>query len=86
MLRAELGGFANFDLPDGGLAFWLRFADQKLLDRIEARAPDHKVWIAPSHSYVAEPGIARGLRFGFASLNEREALDAIRRVRASAGG
>jgi GntR family transcriptional regulator/MocR family aminotransferase len=86
MLGAELGGLANFDLPDGGLAFWLRFADQKLLDRIEARAPDHKVWIAPSHSYVAEPGIARGLRFGFASLNEREALDAIKRVRAAATG
>jgi GntR family transcriptional regulator/MocR family aminotransferase len=86
MLGAELGGVANFDLPDGGLAFWLRFPDQALLDRIEARAPDHKVWIAPSHSYVAEPGIARGLRFGFASLNEREALDAIRRVRAAATG
>lgn len=86
MLEAELGGLANFDMPDGGLAFWLRFPDQSVLDRIEARAPEHKVWVAPSHSYVAEPGVARGLRFGFASLNEREALDAIRRVRAAGTG
>ncbi len=83
-LSTELGGFADFDMPDGGLAFWLRFSDQDLLDRIEARAPEHKVWIAPSHSYVAQPGIQRGLRFGFASLNEREALEAIRRVKAAA--
>jgi GntR family transcriptional regulator/MocR family aminotransferase len=83
-LSSELAGLAEFDMPDGGLAFWLRFPDQQLLDRIEARAPDLKVWIAPSHSYVAQPGIARGLRFGFASLNEREALEAIRRVKAAA--
>ena len=83
-LATELAGLANFDMPDGGLAFWLRFPDQQLLDRIEARAPAHKVWIAPSHSYVAQPGIARGLRFGFASLNEREALEALRRVKAAA--
>lgn len=83
-LGAELGGIANFDMPDGGLAFWLRFLDQRLLDRIEARAPSHKVWIAPSHSYVAQPDIPRGLRLGFASLNEREAVDAIKRVKAAA--
>ena len=83
-LSAELGGWVNYDMPDGGLAFWLRFPDQQLLDHIEARAPEFKIWIAPSHSYVAQPGIARGLRFGFASLNEREALEAIRRVKAAA--
>jgi GntR family transcriptional regulator/MocR family aminotransferase len=84
-LESELGGLASFDMPDGGLAFWLRFEDQRLLDRIEARAPQFKVWIAPSHSYVAQPGIVRGLRFGFASLNEREALEALRRIKAAAG-
>lgn len=84
VLSSALGGLVNFDMPDGGLAFWLRFPDQGLLDRIEARAPEHNLWIAPSHSYVAQPGVARGLRFGFASLNEREAVEAIRRVEAAA--
>jgi GntR family transcriptional regulator/MocR family aminotransferase len=83
-LATELGELANFDLPDGGLAFWLRFPDQQLLDHVEARAPAFKVWIASSQSYVAQPGIPRGLRLGFASLNEREALEAIRRVKAAA--
>lgn len=83
MLADELGGLADFDVPDGGLAFWLRFHDQDLLDRIEAGAPSQQLWVAPSQSFVAQPGAARGLRLGFASLNEPEAREAIRRLRAA---
>lgn len=83
-LREELGDIAEFDMPDGGLAFWLRFRDQALLDRIETRAPELALWLASSHSYLAKPGVARGLRLGFASLNEDEARDGIRRLREAA--
>lgn len=68
-------------MPDGGLAFWVRFRDQELLDRIDAKAASKQLWVAPSRSFVAQPGVQRGLRLGFASLNEREAREAIRRLR-----
>ena len=85
MLTDELGELADFDMPDGWLAFWLRFRDQELLEWIEARAPGQHLWVAPSGSFIAQPGATRGLRLGFASLNEREAREAIRRLRVAAG-
>ena len=67
-LTAELEDLADFAVPGGGLAFWLRFRNLKALDRIEARALDAGIWIAPSRSYITRPDAARGLRLGFASL------------------
>lgn len=83
-LGNELGDIADFDLPNGGLAFWLRFRDPAVLDRIEAQAPGLGLWLAPSHSFLAQPDASRGLRLGFASLTEAEAREGIRRLRAAA--
>lgn len=85
-LTEEFGELADFAMPGGGLAFWLRFRDQGLLDRIEQRAPGQQLWVASSRSYVAQSGVERGLRLGFASLNEQEAREAIRRLRIAATG
>jgi GntR family transcriptional regulator / MocR family aminotransferase len=84
-LTEQLAGMADFAIPDGGLAFWVRFRNLKALDRIEARALGLGVWIAPSRSYITRPDAARGLRLGFASLNEQEAREGIRRLRSAAG-
>ncbi|HEY6643211.1 hypothetical protein [Povalibacter sp.] len=35
-------------------------------------------------SFAAQVNVARGLRLGFASLNEREAKEALRRLRVAA--
>jgi GntR family transcriptional regulator/MocR family aminotransferase len=83
-LAEELGGLADFEVPDGGLAFWVRFRNLKALDRIESRALASGVWIAPSRSYITRPDAARGLRLGFASLTEEEAREGVRRLRAAA--
>ena len=84
-LSEQLADMADFDIPDGGLAFWLRFHNLKALDRIEARALGLGVWIAPSRSYITRSDAPRGLRLGFASLTEQEARDGIQRLRAAAG-
>ena len=84
MLAEELGGLADFEVPDGGLAFWVRFRNLKALDRIESRALASRVWIAPSRSYITRPDAVRGLRLGFASLTEQEAREGVRRLRAAA--
>src|SRR5207245_2093955 len=82
-LTELLAALADFDIPDGGLAFWLRFRNLKALDRIEARALGLGVWVAPSRSFVARADAPRGLRLGFASLTEQEAREGIRRLRAA---
>ena len=75
-------------MPDGGLAFWLRFNNLKALERIESRAAGLGVWVAPSKSFMArkDKDAPRGLRLGFASVTEPEARDGIRRLRTAASG
>lgn len=75
-LRARFRDGAAFDLPDGGLAFWLRFPGLDL-DAMEARAGDAGLRFASSRSYMARDDAPRGLRIGFASLDAAEASRAI---------
>jgi len=77
-----LGDLVDYDLPQGGLAFWLRFRTD--LDRIEARMRALGLRFAPSRSFMARDGATRGLRIGFASLTPEEAHGAIRMLRAAA--
>ena len=76
-LDETLGGLLDYRMPDGGLAFWLRFRDTATLDRIETRAPALGLSFASSHSYTADDSAERGLRLGFASLDEEEARDVL---------
>lgn len=72
-LRRHLENVADFDLPSGGLAFWLRFREEALLDRIDKHAETAALRFAPSTYFATPPSRQRGLRLGFASLDEREA-------------
>jgi GntR family transcriptional regulator/MocR family aminotransferase len=63
-LDDELGGIADYRMPGGGLAFWLRFPDSALLDRIEARAPALGVRFADSRSFAASEDAERGAGVG----------------------
>lgn len=83
-LDRRLGGLVDYQTPDGGLAFWLRFPDPAVLDRIDRRGAEVGLRFAPPDSYAMAPGKARGLRLGFASLNEAEADEAIARLRQAA--
>jgi GntR family transcriptional regulator/MocR family aminotransferase len=73
-----LGDIAQFRMPDGGLAFWLTFANIADLDRLEANLPALGVRMADSRSFAAGKSTLRGLRIGFASLSEEEARSALR--------
>jgi GntR family transcriptional regulator/MocR family aminotransferase len=76
-LRDQLGDQADIRVPDGGLAFWLRFPDAALLDRIEQAAPALGLRFADSRSFATSLDAERGLRLGFASATEAEARAAI---------
>ncbi|AIT80804.1 PLP-dependent aminotransferase family protein [Novosphingobium pentaromativorans] len=75
LLHEHLGEHCSFAVPDGGLAFWLRFSGD--LDLIEARAREQGLRFASHRSFMARDTAAKGMRLGFASLNEAEAERAI---------
>lgn len=83
-LRDTFGHKVQFDLPNGGLAFWLRFPGRSL-DEIEARAHALDLRFATSRSFMASDDAERGLRIGFASLNEDEAQRAVAALAAAVG-
>lgn len=83
-LRRHLSDVADFDLPSGGLAFWLRFRDETLFDRIDKHAETAALRFAPSTYFATPPSRQRGLRLGFASLDEREADRALGLLREAA--
>jgi len=74
-LERALGARARFQMPAGGLAFWLHFDDD--LDQIEERAISAGLRFASSRSFMTRNDAPRGLRIGFASLDEAEAHAAI---------
>jgi GntR family transcriptional regulator/MocR family aminotransferase len=80
-LHRHLADIADFAMPDGGLAYWVRFRDETMLDRIDAEAENLALSLAPSTSFAIAPSRDRGLRLGFASLNEQEAERALGRLR-----
>jgi GntR family transcriptional regulator/MocR family aminotransferase len=84
-LDETLGALIDYRIPDGGLAFWLRFHDPEALDRIEAQAPGLGLSFASSHSYAVDDSAERGLRLGFASLDEGEARAVLQALRNCTG-
>lgn len=81
LLDAQLGKWADFRTPDGGLAFWLTFNDASRLDRLEAQAGTIGLRLLPSRSFSALADGPRGLRFGFASMNLQELRLTVERLR-----
>lgn len=78
-----LGEIAEYRMPDGGLAFWLRFdAD---LNQMEKRAAAMGLRFASSRSFMTRPEAPPGLRVGFGSLNDHEARQALGALREAAG-
>ncbi|MBT0668025.1 PLP-dependent aminotransferase family protein [Novosphingobium profundi] len=84
LLEEELAGAAQFTLPDGGLAFWVRFAGD--LDAIEERARAAGLRFASHRSFMSRESAQKGLRLGFASLDASEARRAIATLAAAVHG
>ena len=83
MLDDIWGPRVEFTVPDGGLAFWLRFdAD---LDALEAHAASKGLRLASSRSFMVSGDAPRGLRIGFASLTSDELHQAMTMLREAAG-
>lgn len=84
VVSEAFGDMVDVQIPEGGLALWLRFRDIVALDRIERRASRLGLSFAASHSFMARDDAPRGLRLGFASLAQDEAREAILALRRAA--
>jgi GntR family transcriptional regulator / MocR family aminotransferase len=80
LLRRHFGTAIEFDVPDGGLAFWVRFDDGVDVEKLVARAASHGVKVLPGATYSMSGEPTSGLRLGFASLNEQELEEAVTRL------
>jgi len=55
------------------------------LDRLEQNAPKHGLQFLPSRSFAAKEDGPRGIRVGFAGLDDAGIRDAVRRMKAAIG-
>jgi GntR family transcriptional regulator / MocR family aminotransferase len=81
LLRANFGEIIRFDVPLGGLAFWIQFLEIETLQRLETRARMRGFRLLPSDSFRISALAPFGLRLGFASKDQQEMSEAIANLR-----
>ncbi len=77
----ELGDHVDFDLPKGGLAFWLRFRQPVDMARFIEQSQKEKVRFANGSQFSAANEEVKAIRLGFASLNQKELRSGIKRIK-----
>jgi GntR family transcriptional regulator / MocR family aminotransferase len=80
LLRQHLGKSVAFDVPDGGLAFWVQFDKKVDLAAIEANAQRYGVRLQPGAAFTTTGQTQSAARLGFASFDEQELGEAVRRL------
>lgn len=83
LLRQHLGSDIEFQMPDGGLAFWVRFPSSTDILALASDAALHRLKVLPGSAYSISGEPSSGVRLGFASMNERELADAAARLAGS---
>ena len=78
-LRTTLGERISFSVPDGGLAFWVRFARLDL-PRLAEHCRNRRVFIQSPQPFSSEGTRVDALRLGFASLDVCELALATERL------
>ncbi len=85
-LLTELFGSAiEFNMPDGGLAVWVRFQDDVDVDKLARLAPAEAVQLLPGSAFATTGARVQGVRLGFASLDPTELRKATHRLRLAFG-
>jgi GntR family transcriptional regulator/MocR family aminotransferase len=82
-LAERLGGRAQFDLPAGGIALWLRFAPWVDMERLVEDCAGQGLRISNGQIFTQDPEPVQALRLGFGHLTERELDSGIQRLAAA---
>lgn len=81
LLRKELFDFVDFDMPDGGLAFWLRLKNKIKTEDIMSQALKEKIRILPGAVFTIGSTNSQAIRLGFGSLDNTELTTGVQRLR-----
>jgi GntR family transcriptional regulator/MocR family aminotransferase len=77
LLQTRLGDKVRFTQPAGGMATWLTFHKKYPLPQIAAKAATMGLMMSSGEQYSYGTGPLNAIRFGFASLNNRELAKAV---------
>jgi GntR family transcriptional regulator/MocR family aminotransferase len=77
LLDDELGKQLNFEKPAGGMALWVRFNKKNPLPAIASQVSAMGLFMSDG-SFYNSPINYNALRMGFASLNEKEMVEAVK--------
>lgn len=85
-LQTHLGDAVQFSTPAGGMATWVTFAKRYPLAKISEKAGLLGVRIATGEHYHYGVKPQNALRFGFASLGDKEIIKAVQVLKTVLGG
>jgi len=77
LLQSRLGNAVQFNIPSGGMAIWLRFSKKISLRRLSEKASALGLRITSGEQYHYGTKSQNGIRFGFASLNNKELAEVV---------
>ncbi|MDR2220627.1 MAG: PLP-dependent aminotransferase family protein [Methylobacillus sp.] len=80
LVTKELGQAVRFDLPDGGLALWLRLDERYNIDRLVRDAASLGVRILSSAEFSDAARPTPAIRLGYGNLNQDELAVGIQRL------
>ncbi|BBU30353.1 hypothetical protein BTHE68_40870 [Burkholderia sp. THE68] len=83
LVSEYLGSFASLDIPDGGLALWVRMSEGVDMAQLFDDAIENKVRILLGSTFSADSHNVRAIRLGYASLNETEMQCGVDRIKAA---
>ncbi len=81
LLLSELSEFVNFDMPQGGLAFWLRLTKNVNLENLVVCASKERVQILLGSLFMDNGFTVQAIRMGFGSLGNDELSQGVQRLK-----
>ena len=81
-LGEAFGNAIEMSVPDGGLAFWVRFKDTDL-DHLLERSHERRVHFQSPRAFASDGAAVDSLRLGFANMDVGELRNATKRLEAA---
>lgn len=77
ILQSDFNGVIEFSIPEGGLAVWANFDEKVDLNKMSEEASKKGLYIDNGNFYKNESFMTNAMRIGFASLEEKEMIEAL---------
>lgn len=81
LVRSDLSKLVDFNLPLGGLAFWLKLKRHINIHDLVARAQVEKINIPPESIFADANEKIRAIRLGFGNLKDTELIEGVQRLK-----